>query len=295
MEYFTNPPIPDNLDGSREGHGRTFLATVLKALVFVAAFLVVLDLGARFLAPFVPFSWETKLAPDSALTTPPATARGRALEDALNALGRRVASAMDLPPGMTVTIHYQEGELVNALATFGGHIIVFEGLLKEMDSEDALAAVLAHEIGHVKHRDMIKGLVRVVGLSLLLAGMEASPGASSLGEAVGGVGLTSYSRGQESEADAAAALALGRLYGHIQGVESCFLTLRRAAEGQMEAPEIVSSHPDTLKRIQRARELAVEQGIPTAGPLTPLPDVLRPADRPEKAGGRPKSSPMPQK
>lgn len=56
MEYFSNPEIPENLDGVRDGHGRSFLVTLLKALGFLIAFLVIVDILARLLAPYIPFS-----------------------------------------------------------------------------------------------------------------------------------------------------------------------------------------------------------------------------------------------
>ena len=47
---------------------------------------------------------------------------------------------------------------INALATPGGHIFVTRGLLKCTDSEDAVAAVLAHEISHIQLNHSIKAI-----------------------------------------------------------------------------------------------------------------------------------------
>ncbi len=44
---------------------------------------------------------------------------------------------------------------INAMATPGGHIFVSRGLIKSVDSEDALAAVLAHEIAHIQLKHSI--------------------------------------------------------------------------------------------------------------------------------------------
>jgi len=43
-------------------------------------------------------------------------------------------------------------ETINAFALPGGYIHVYKGLLKYMDNEASLAAVLAHEIGHAELR-----------------------------------------------------------------------------------------------------------------------------------------------
>lgn len=41
----------------------------------------------------------------------------------------------------------------NAYATFGGNVVLNRSLLNELPSEEAVAAVLAHEMGHIKHRN----------------------------------------------------------------------------------------------------------------------------------------------
>ena len=50
-----------------------------------------------------------------------------------------------------------------------------------LGSEDELAMLLAHEIAHVKHRDVARGLLRGLGVMLLMAGVE------SVGPVLGGV------------------------------------------------------------------------------------------------------------
>lgn len=288
MDYFANPVIPENLDGSREGHGRDFVKILLKALALLAAFLIAIDLLSRLLAPFVPFSWEEALVPDFPAWQS-AGAEAELIEKELNQLAGRLAVALDLPPEMRVTVHYQDDPTVNAMASFGGHVIVFRGLLEGLESEDALAAVLAHEVAHIRHRDVLKGLMRAVSLAVLTAALDSSSAGSALGETVGGFGLMSYSRGQESAADAAATVALGRLYGHTQGFEDCFLYLLAAQEGlaaqwQKLQPELLSTHPDTLKRIKRSQALARELGLPVEGQRTPLPLALRLNDDDAEAG-----------
>ena len=273
MNYYVNPKIPDGLTDSEENHGRSFLGYLLKYLACIAVFLILVDVAARLLAPMMPFSWERHLVPET-LLRPSFEARAMTVERELNILGQKVAQTMDLPEDMTLTFHYSDVEMVNAFATFGGHIIVFKGLLESMESEDALAAVLAHEIGHIKNRDMVKGLVRVIGFSVMTTAIDvSSTEAATMGQAAGGMGLMSYSRSQETRADQEATLALGRLYGHTKGLEQCFTALKNAAGA--EPPEIISSHPDTIKRIESAKALAAKRNLPTEGQTTPLPDALK--------------------
>lgn len=276
MEYFSNPEIPDNLDGVRDGHGRSFLVVLLKALGFLIAFLVIVDILARLLAPFVPFGWEKALVPESILG-PTQVEQGALIEKDLNDLAGRLAAVMNLPPDMTLTVHYVSDPTVNALATFGGHIVVFKGLLERLESEDALAAVLAHEIGHIKNRDMLKGLIRAVSLSLMAGAVGSAGPSTGLENAVGQIGLMSYSRSQEAGADRLATLALGRLYGHTKGFEECFQVLMTAPGAELAhlTPEFLSTHPDILKRIKRSKELSAELGLPSEGVPAPLAGALK--------------------
>ncbi len=71
----------------------------------------------------------------------------------LNVLGQTLAKASDLPEifgGYRFLV--LDSDDINAFATPGGHIFVTRGLIRCCRTEDALAAVLAHEIGHVQLR-----------------------------------------------------------------------------------------------------------------------------------------------
>jgi len=88
---------------------------------------------------------------------------------------------------------------VNALALPDGHIILFNGLLAKAESPEEVAGVLAHELGHVKHKHPLRGLARGLGLDLVLAML----GAGSVTDISGELISMSFSRKMESEADKA--------------------------------------------------------------------------------------------
>ena len=48
--------------------------------------------------------------------------------------------------------------VINAFATPGGHILISRGMLKSANSEDELAAIIAHEIGHIQLEHSIKAI-----------------------------------------------------------------------------------------------------------------------------------------
>jgi Zn-dependent protease with chaperone function len=86
--------------------------------------------------------------------------------------------------------------IVNAVTLPGGRIVVFDGLVRAAKSPDELAGVIGHEIGHVRHRDVMESLLRQLGLSVLLGGPDGNVGGYT-----NALLASSYSRTAEAEAD----------------------------------------------------------------------------------------------
>lgn len=264
-----NPPVPEGINVSGQHPLRDFFVQGTLAVGVFAVCLLLLGALAGLLAPHVPFAWEQRAA---ARFWPQVPASPE--EAALNELAARVAHAMGLPADMPIVIHYWPDDCtINAAATLGGHIVVYRGLLRQMESEDELAALLAHEIAHVQHRDVARGFLRGIAAALLLAGVDSvSPVFSGIGTAA----TQSFSREQESLADAAAARATAALYGHTGGALALFSRLQEhLPHGLMDGLELTRSHPDFPRRIETVRAQSRQLGAPETGTLTPLPAALR--------------------
>ena len=245
--------------------------------VAVALTLVVLLVGwgAQWLAPHLPFSAEESLA--AQWVDQPVAAEQRARTQALQTLAERIARQLRLPDDMHVHVAVNESTEINAFATIGGRISINRGLLARLNSEDALAALLAHEIAHIKHRHVATGLGRGLALSLLLAVVSSDAGAASAQAAIGnatGLALLGYSRTQEAQADEEALAAVVSLYGHAGGFAELFGVLR-AAQGDQEGATLARSHPLTAARIAAARARTRAQGWAESGALTPLAAAVR--------------------
>ena len=108
-------------------------------------------------------------------------------------------------PGLTYTFKVLNTPDVNALACPGGFIYVYKGLLDYMTSDDELAAVLGHEIGHIEKRHTVHQMEQQMALSLLtlLAGVASGdPGAGMvLASTASQALMAGYSRKDEREAD----------------------------------------------------------------------------------------------
>jgi predicted Zn-dependent protease len=270
---YENPEIPEGINDSDRRPLVNFLRLTAAAAALVAAAGAALFFLAERLAPLVPFRYEAAVTGE--LFGPPGTEG--AIEPYLRELAARLVRAQDLPAEMTVTVHYDDGPVVNAFATLGGHVVLYQGVLETAADENALAMVIAHEIAHVRHRHPIASAGRSVALGFLLvlagadSGGELVRGAASHG---GAVTMLSFSRAQEEEADATALETLQRAYGHVGGAEDFFRHILREAD-RREPPRFLSSHPLTEERIAAIGAAAERHGWTRDGARTPLPASVR--------------------
>jgi predicted Zn-dependent protease len=161
----------------------------------------------------------------------------------------------------------------NAYALPGGKISITRGLISRMESEDQLASVLGHEIGHVtaRHqvvsasRDQLLGAALGIGSVALRAGGVSGAGAIEAAAQIGaGLLTTKYSRDQERQAD-----ELGMKYMTAAGYNPRAFaeTMRILASAAQREPSkfetLFSSHPMTSERIETA-EQRLATGYPEA-------------------------------
>jgi predicted Zn-dependent protease len=279
MAEYENPEIPEGINVTPTHPLKEFALLLGGISALVVVVVLALALLAGYLVRFVPFAQEQALASGihRAWFDEPADADGRQKEKYLQSLADRLSASMDLPPGMQVTLHYSSAETVNALATFGGHIIVFQGLLDAVPNENALAMVIAHEIAHIRHRHPIIAMGR--GFTVLLA-LSALSGVGDdlMQQWVGSMGMLpvlAFSRAQEDEADADALQALQKTYGHVGGAASFFEHIA-GHQHFGEHPELFATHANPDERIARIQRFSREHGMLPTQALIALPDFLRP-------------------
>jgi len=166
-------------------------------------------------------------------------------------------------PQLEYTFRVLDSDVVNAFALPGGYVYVTRGILAHFNSEDELAGVLGHEIGHVVARHGAEQMSRqqLAGLGLGL-GTVLLKDLKEIVEAAGfGVQLLllKYSRGQESESD-----MLGVEYSTKLGYDShkmagFFQTLNRMGEQSGQSlPSFMSTHPDPGDREDTVHRLTDE-------------------------------------
>jgi len=240
-------------------------------LAIVVGVYLALGLAVDLIVPRLSMDLEKKLAGafvGRLVETEEVDTTTRSLQGLVDRLQDRCA-----PLPYIITVHVTESDAVNAAALPGGHMVVFTGLLAEMTSENELAFVLAHELGHYANRDHLRGLGRALVLmtaSTVLLGADNTVN-SMIGQ---GMVLTelSFSRKQESQADEFALETLFCHYGHVADATSFFNKIPEDGDPGRFG-HYFASHPENRRRISHLEDLAQERGYPTGNPL-PLPAEL---------------------
>ena len=163
-------------------------------------------------------------------------------------IGRRLAANSDRPD-LPYTFQVVQDDGINAFATLGGYVYVNTGLLKTADNEAELASVLAHEIGHIAGKHVVKQMQQKALQSGLLtaAGLDRNTAVQI------GVQLARdlpRSRNNEFEADQRGLRTLTRA-GYAQSAMVTFMQKLLKKGGS--APTFLSTHPGTSDRIDGLR------------------------------------------
>lgn len=199
----------------------------------------------------------------------------------VNLLGQTMASASRLPETYG-GYHFLilDSDEINALAAPGGLVFLTRGMLRCCPNEDALAGVLAHEVGHVEMKHGLQAIKKSrVTSALTTIGME---GAKSFGsqelstltstfedsitDITGTMINNGYSRGFEREADAAAVTTLDKVGYDPNGMVDMLETMQgRLKPGGLD---FAKTHPSPQSRVSDIQE--------KIGGYAP---VMRPEDR----------------
>lgn len=168
----------------------------------------------------------------------------------------------------------------NAFALPGGKVGVNTGIFGVAKNQDQLAAVLAHEIGHVVERHHDERITRQMGASgavQLLGALAGDYGslATQGGSLLAQTGfLLPGSRVQETEADVVGQRLMAE--AGFDPAQAVNLWQNMIASGSGRPPEWLSTHPNPESRIQELRN--------RAGTLTPTYQQARASGRVPKCG-----------
>jgi len=266
--------------GIRQGQsatGRWIRPLAASVVLSIAALLVVLYkwglpvLGTAA-AAVVPVSVEERVGRLTAASLAPPETRctNPALSGPVEEIVRTLAAAAPPSPYYRFQVVVAEGELVNAFAAPGGHIVVFRELIEKTRAPEELAGVLAHEMQHVLGRHTTRMVFRSLAWQALLAALLGDTG-TVLVNLAGVLGDLQFGRADEHEADLEGMRMLQRARVDPQGMIRFFDNLEAGAAQMPRLAQYLSTHPRTEDRLERLRRLA-SQGRYSPAPLLPGQD-----------------------
>ncbi|MBN2130545.1 MAG: M48 family metalloprotease [Sedimentisphaerales bacterium] len=176
------------------------------------------------------------------------------LQSYVHRIGQRIARVCHRPD---LSYHFTavDEPSENAIAVPGGYVYITRGLLERLESEAQLAAVLAHEVGHVVARDTMAAMSRQYGMAALVAAAQVGGAPSDVTRGasfITAVLSLQYSREDERDADLT---GLSYMVQAGYDPEGMVETMRILQDLQTVRPvEFFSTHPNPESRLAYLQE-----------------------------------------
>ncbi|RDS86620.1 M48 family metalloprotease [Dyella psychrodurans] len=193
------------------------------------------------------------------------------LDDYINNLGFRLV-ANSAKPKDHFAFFIAKDPVINAFSAPGGYIGIDSGLIVITRTEDELAAVMAHEIGHITQNHLQRAyeqakkdtpLMALVALGAIAAG-GAAGGQAAAAALLGGQGALmqkeiNFTRKDEAEADRTGIMTLAKAGFDPNAMAEFFQRMEdvmSADSGGINVPSLLEDHPVTAQRISDAKARA---------------------------------------
>jgi beta-barrel assembly-enhancing protease len=241
--------------GWQKAAGFTALFVGIVVLIYFFVIPMVADLSARYF----PKSYEETLGAmiyrNIIDDYQKGTAKGNLkVDSAKTALLSELADRIDFKTEYKLKIVVLRNEEKNAFAIPGGYIIVYSGIMKDMDDYPEMAGLLAHEVSHINKRHTLRSLFRSLSgyifISLLFNDINGLT--SVVLENADKIKTLSFSRSLEQEADLEGLDILVRNNIDPNGMVDLFKKLSK--NDLPNSMEFLSTHPVTRKRIDYISE-----------------------------------------
>ncbi len=209
--------------------------------------------------------------------------RDKKVQAYVNRIGQRLAQASDRPD-LVYTFTVVDNHAINAFALPGGYIYINRGLMIYMDSEAELAAVLAHEIGHVTARHAVRHKTAAVTNRAVAQIAYVFTGSADLANAANIYGTSlvrGYGRDLELEADSEGAAylrnagydpdALLEVIGVLKNQEQYNRVKAESSGKKVQSYHgLFATHPRNDRRLQQVIQAASELEPGQPQPIDPV-------------------------
>ncbi|EES89732.1 M48 family metallopeptidase [Helicobacter canadensis] len=179
-------------------------------------------------------------------------------------VGQKIASVANRPD-FEWEFYLIENKTQNAFCLPGGKVFVYTGLMELVSSDDELAVVISHEIGHTILRHgaerMSMQTLQQLGSSLLEIFVSTqNPEYNNLFNKAYNIGsnvgiMLPFSRHHELEADKVGIILMQKAGYNPQAALSFW---QKMSQGNKETSDFFSTHPSDSKRIQEIEKILAE-------------------------------------
>lgn len=269
MDFEPRTP-KEGINVSKE-HPLVEATTLIVGLSIIFAIIVVaLIFMVEIALYFVPEEKEAALfedwLPEDILTVSPNDERLEKLEIVLWRLSRHYPES-----AYKFRIEIDDSETMNAMALPGGLMVVTAGLLDKVETENELAFILGHEMGHFRNRDHMRALGRGVVISIMFATISGSGAGVELGVSITDLALRGFSRRQEASADEFGLEIVQQEYGHVADSWRFFERIDDEDDDEfLELLTYLSTHPSPDNRVDALIDQAGQNGWSISGDVTPI-------------------------
>ncbi|WBL80099.1 M48 family metallopeptidase [Bradyrhizobium xenonodulans] len=254
----------DEHQTSRRGVAKIVGWSVAAAVSIVCVVLFGVPLAADRLAPLVPKPIERRIGDASEVQVKTIFGRSACEDPAGKAAFTKLVNRLRDAAGLdddSMTAGVLPTPVPNAFALPGGKVYVLRGLLDKAENPDEIAGILAHELGHLKHHDNMRGLIYNGGTSFLIGLLFGDvTGSSAMIFASRSVVEASYSREAETAADTFAIEIMHKLGRSPKPAAELMFRITGKEGGGLTS--ILASHPLTEDRLERM----TKEDRPASGP-----------------------------
>ncbi|MCU5773660.1 M48 family metallopeptidase [Erwiniaceae bacterium BAC15a-03b] len=251
------------LERNKRGVFATMLATLLMIVVTIW---IVLPFASRQLALHIPDYVEQQVGRQTFQLLQRVGFQESQLPEARQRHVKRLFSDVLLASGLQDTtppqlklMHFPG--VANALMLADGSVVITDELVKLAPDDDALAAVMLHELGHHRWRHPMRMLVRssLVSLSFMWMTGDVSGIGDTLLQSAAFLHQLQFSRGMEREADNWAIVQMAAQGRSLTEMAKMYAVIQQAGERGspgVKTPEWLSTHPDMPLRIEAIKKAA---------------------------------------
>ncbi|AWW30709.1 peptidase M48 [Echinicola strongylocentroti] len=154
------------------------------------------------------------------------------------------ANAIDVD---NIKLRILKKDEVNAFAMPDGYLVLYTGLIKNVDKQEELTGVICHEIAHIQQNHVMKKLAKEVGISVLVSLTTGSSG-TGIAEVAKLLSSTAFDRDQEREADMKAAEYMKNAQVSPEHLANFLYKMSLDDHEAVTYFTWISSHPDSKER-----------------------------------------------